>query len=541
MATLKVAWKDAVRGLSVPTGDPLTLVVAPPPREIVIRLDLDPTEARAADDTFKLVSSDGQYSQTKTVKDDLTPNDRFTDLRFDALKRGLEYSLECDPGDEGEPYLLFEKIPYAELVGLSQEKPAEAEAVEEGTLRLRIEIDPAEAKSKDDRVRLFSTDGAFEAVRTVKDDLVDGDGFVDLEFTGLDPSKDYSLEVDLGKEGGPELVFENVPCADLAHLSWMIPVEEDAPEEEAEGTLRVRVDVDPADARSLDDKVTLKATDGSWSQTKTVKDDLVPGDGATDLAFTGLPKDKAFTLEVDFGREGGPEVVFEDVPFEELGQLSWNVAPPDADGDASEEEETGELRVRLEIDPSDAKSRDDRFTLFSSDSSVKITKTVKDDQQPGDAFVDLVFDGLPKHLDYSLEIDLGDEGGRSLAFEKVPYAQLGEISWNVPVEEPAPPETTATELKLRVDLDPEDAPGWDDTFVLKSADGSYSQSRSIRDDLVPGDRFVDLLFTSLDPEQDYTLEVKLGAEAGSEVLFEEIPFVELRQLSENAPVAPVED
>ncbi len=84
------------------------------------------------------------------------------------------------------------------------------------TLRVRLDIDPSLASSQDDAFRLFSSDGAWEQRRTIVDDLVPGDAWVDLAFEGLDPARSYSLEVDPGADGPPYLVFEDVPRAELA-------------------------------------------------------------------------------------------------------------------------------------------------------------------------------------------------------------------------------------------------------------------------------------------------------------------------------------
>lgn len=87
------------------------------------------------------------------------------------------------------------------------------------------------------------------------------------------------------------------------------------------------------------------------------------------------------------------------------------------------------LRVRLAIDPNDAKSRDDRFTLRSDDASSRYSRvlTIKDDLIEGDQFIDLLFERLVPNLSYSLEVDTGNEGEKYMAFERLGWEKLEPI------------------------------------------------------------------------------------------------------------------
>ena len=96
-------------------------------------------------------------------------------------------------------------------------------------------------------------------------------------------------------------------------------------------------------------------------------------------------------------------------------------------------EPRGELWLRIDIDPDDVASWDDRFKLFSSDSSYCQTKTVKDDQIAGDEYVDLYFTCMDETLRYSLEVDSG-EGDTCLVFEDLPYAEIFELSSKLDAE-----------------------------------------------------------------------------------------------------------
>jgi hypothetical protein len=83
------------------------------------------------------------------------------------------------------------------------------------------------------------------------------------------------------------------------------------------------------------------------------------------------------------------------------------------------------FRVRLPIDPNDAASRDDTYTLYSTDeeTSYRRTLTIANDLIEGDANVDLEFSDVRDDLSYTLEVDLGAEGVVYNLFEKRPFRQ----------------------------------------------------------------------------------------------------------------------
>lgn len=101
--------------------------------------------------------------------------------------------------------------------------------------------------------------------------------------------------------------------------------------------LYVRLDINPSDAVSQDDKITLYSTDSleSYKKTVTVKDDYVSGDDYVDLLFEDLNKELKYTLEVNPGEEGEPYTVFKNVSFIKLSDLS----PPSEEDNESEEED----------------------------------------------------------------------------------------------------------------------------------------------------------------------------------------------------------
>jgi hypothetical protein len=82
------------------------------------------------------------------------------------------------------------------------------------------------------------------------------------------------------------------------------------------------------------------------------------------------------------------------------------------------------LHVRIPIDPAEAASQDDTFTLKSTDGKYQVQQTIKDDKVPGDAYVDLIFENLKASLKYTLEVNPGAQGSPYKIFEDVPYQDL---------------------------------------------------------------------------------------------------------------------
>ncbi|MFC1705250.1 hypothetical protein ACFL59_00325 [Planctomycetota bacterium] len=86
-------------------------------------LEIDPDDKTAADDVYTLSSTDDQktYCQKKTIRDDKVPGDGSLTLTYTDLNPDLSYSLLVDPGAEGDPYHLFEDVPYDKLDGGDEE------------------------------------------------------------------------------------------------------------------------------------------------------------------------------------------------------------------------------------------------------------------------------------------------------------------------------------------------------------------------------------------------------------------------------------
>ncbi|MBP1730038.1 MAG: hypothetical protein H6Q55_467 [Deltaproteobacteria bacterium] len=82
--------------------------------------------------------------------------------------------------------------------------------------------------------------------------------------------------------------------------------------------LYVRLGIDPSDSKHKKDKFVLTSASGKYNKTLTVTDDSVPGDGFLDLVFSQLRQSDKYTLEYHPGDGGGPQKLFENIPFQEL-------------------------------------------------------------------------------------------------------------------------------------------------------------------------------------------------------------------------------
>lgn len=82
-------------------------------KDAVIRIDILPEQA--TDDSFTIAATDGSYSVTKTVKDDLIPGDSYIDLLFAQLDTSKQYRLTHHHPETGKDYLYFDNVPYGNL------------------------------------------------------------------------------------------------------------------------------------------------------------------------------------------------------------------------------------------------------------------------------------------------------------------------------------------------------------------------------------------------------------------------------------------
>ncbi len=75
---------------------------------------------------FCLESTDGSYRQELSAKNDLVPGDVYLDLRFEKLIAGKLYTLTRHD-EQGIEQVVFENMPYAEIVDQSREIHEELE------------------------------------------------------------------------------------------------------------------------------------------------------------------------------------------------------------------------------------------------------------------------------------------------------------------------------------------------------------------------------------------------------------------------------
>ncbi len=101
-------------------------------------------------------------------------------------------------------------------------------------LHIRLGIDPGRAESRDDKFRLFSSDGTYDKTLTVKDDKVPGDEYVDLIYDNLKVALKYTLEINPGAQGKKYNLFEEIPYQDLVDYYTMLEPGDTLEEEEEE-------------------------------------------------------------------------------------------------------------------------------------------------------------------------------------------------------------------------------------------------------------------------------------------------------------------
>jgi hypothetical protein len=87
----------------------------------------------------------------------------------------------------------------------------------EDDLFLRFDIDFARRAEFPDALRLFSSDGSFEQIRSIAKDGTAAGDFVDVVFTRVQTALSYGLEVTpVGED--PFLLFEDVPFGELGAI-----------------------------------------------------------------------------------------------------------------------------------------------------------------------------------------------------------------------------------------------------------------------------------------------------------------------------------
>ncbi len=110
-------------------SDPVLVDVKPSPnqdkapepeyKDLIIRIKANPEYAADNDDIFLLTSTDGSYSATRTMQDDMIPGDDYIDLLYEALDTSLHYTLVRQEEGSRREFTYFEDQPYYSLSGLS--------------------------------------------------------------------------------------------------------------------------------------------------------------------------------------------------------------------------------------------------------------------------------------------------------------------------------------------------------------------------------------------------------------------------------------
>jgi len=90
-------------------------------------------------------------------------------------------------------------------------------------LSITLEIDPNDLEAQDDKYILFSTDKkcSYYKELTIKDDKIEGDKKITLEYDDIIKDLNYSLKIDLGK-GNFYFLFENMKYSDLKNIMGWI-------------------------------------------------------------------------------------------------------------------------------------------------------------------------------------------------------------------------------------------------------------------------------------------------------------------------------
>lgn len=101
------------------------------------------------------------------------------------------------------------------IITMTDKRPG---STDKATLRIRLQIDPADSKNADDTFTLYSTGGSYRKILTVKDDSKPGDKFVDLVYDGIDRSLSYTLEVDTWADSEKYFFFEDLPYSQIVTL-----------------------------------------------------------------------------------------------------------------------------------------------------------------------------------------------------------------------------------------------------------------------------------------------------------------------------------
>jgi len=86
-------------------------------------------------------------------------------------------------------------------------------------LILRLDLTPDAGGSCADTFTLSSEDGAYQQVKSIKDDMIQDDEYLDLEFDEIDTNKKYSLTQHVSEDGSEHCYFSNRSFWQLSSFS----------------------------------------------------------------------------------------------------------------------------------------------------------------------------------------------------------------------------------------------------------------------------------------------------------------------------------
>jgi hypothetical protein len=134
-----------------------------------------------------------------------------------ALEGGVELSHKLiEKDDLSKPAATDALIKADEKTGADNTiNPETPEDVTISTVVINLAIDPEDAENHDDLFVLESTDKSYRQSKTVKDDTVEGNDTLDLEYMEVNSEVTYNLFVDHGDHGGKQIYFENIQGKDL--------------------------------------------------------------------------------------------------------------------------------------------------------------------------------------------------------------------------------------------------------------------------------------------------------------------------------------
>ena len=81
---------------------------------LIVRVDMDPGEAKTCGDTLRLFSRSGKYNESKPVSEGVASGAATVDVEFTDAPMSDFFSLEVVPAG-GKGYLLFVSVPYGDV------------------------------------------------------------------------------------------------------------------------------------------------------------------------------------------------------------------------------------------------------------------------------------------------------------------------------------------------------------------------------------------------------------------------------------------